>query len=78
MAVREKGQTQSGRPQRVAFPRPKPGPERRHSRAVGRQRPRDPAETDWLAEETGFELSVPRGGDGCMAPVRPLQDKDAG
>ena len=32
---------------------------RRHSRDFGRQRPRDPAETDSLAEQAGFELPVP-------------------
>jgi hypothetical protein len=31
-----------------------------HGRDFGRQRARDPAETDSLAEGNGFELSVPR------------------
>ena len=49
------GPTASGR----TFSRPEAGPDRRHSRDFGRQRPRDPAETDSLAEGAGFETSIP-------------------
>jgi hypothetical protein len=55
----KQGQTESGRSQLVPFSRPEPGPDRRHSRDFGRQRRRDPAETDSLAEEAGFEPLVP-------------------
>ena len=39
--------------QLVPFSRPEPGPDRCHSRDFGRQRPRDPAETDSAAEGGG-------------------------
>jgi len=55
----KQGQTKSGGSQLVPFSRPKPRPDRRHSRDFGRQRPRDPTETDSLAEQAGFEPSVP-------------------
>jgi hypothetical protein len=45
----------------VPFSCPEPDIDRRRSRDFARQRPRDPAETDSLAEEDGFEPSVPRG-----------------
>src|SRR6516162_563471 len=41
------------------FSRPEAGADRRHSRDFGRQCARDPAETDSLAEQAGFELLVP-------------------
>jgi len=55
----KQGQTKPGRRQLVPFSRPRPGPDRRESRDFGRQRPRDPTETDSLAEGMGFELAVP-------------------
>jgi hypothetical protein len=57
----KQGQTKSGRSQLVPLSRPEPGPDRRRSRDFGRQRPRDPAETDSAAEERRFEPPVPLG-----------------
>jgi len=60
MPVRELGPIESGGSQLVPFSGPKPISDRRHIRDFGRQRPRDPAETDSPQEGNGFELSVPR------------------
>src|SRR6516225_987780 len=58
MPVRETGPNRA-RPQPARpFSRPKPNPDRRHSRDFGRQRVRDPAETASAAERRGFEPPV--------------------
>jgi len=48
--LEKKDETPSGRSRLVPFSRPQAGPDRRHSRDFGRQRPRHPAETDSVTE----------------------------
>src|SRR6516162_1024866 len=59
MPVRETGPNNAWSQPSRPFSRPKPNPDRRHSRDFDRQRPRDPAETDSPLEQSGFELLVP-------------------
>jgi hypothetical protein len=57
--LHQRAQTEVAYIQLVPFSRPIPGPDPRHGRDFGRQRARDPAETDSLAEQSGFEPLVP-------------------
>ena len=59
MPVREKGRRRPGSQPARPFSRPQPPADRRQSAALLAYSPGFTAETDWLLEESGFELLVP-------------------
>src|SRR5437763_9363104 len=59
MPVREKGRRRPGSPPARPFSRPQPPADRRQSAGFSPMASGFTAETDWLLEESGFELSVP-------------------
>jgi hypothetical protein len=60
MPVREKGLRSPGSQPARPFSRPQPSAECRQSAGLFAFRLGFTAETDWLLEEAGFELAVPR------------------
>src|SRR3984893_2457640 len=59
MPVREKGRRSPGSPPARPFSRPQPPADRRQSAGLFPIASGFTAETDWLLEGSGFELSVP-------------------